>query len=175
MGGSKIFLRLGRKWLWQFCDKILSWPGREAESRLCAGPLSWAARSLPGPVVILGLFCEKGLWASCVIDSSISEERRFPHEWSQESTEILHHGPQTVLLNTGLSKGSECGSRTACRVVSPWGSYWGLLEAAGRGQRWPGVIGRGPEASPNWGCRLYDLGHVVSSFLSAVKWSDVLL
>ena len=33
-----------------------------------------------GPVVILGLFCEKGLWAPCVIDSSISEERKFPHE-----------------------------------------------------------------------------------------------
>lgn len=64
------------------------------------------------------------------------------------------------------------------RVVSPWRSYWGLLEAAGRGQRWPGVIGGcGPEVSSDWGCRLYDLGHVVSfsSFLSAVKWGDVLL
>ena len=59
---------------------MLSWPGRETEFRLGAGPFSWAARNLPGPVVILGSFCEKGLWAPCVIDSSISEERKFPRE-----------------------------------------------------------------------------------------------
>ena len=174
MGGSKIFLRLGRKWLWQFCDRILSWPGREAEFRLCAGPFSWAARNLPGPRSHFRfILWKRPLGSLC----PFLKKEGFPMSEVRRAPKYCTTGPKQCLLNTGLSEGSECGSRTACRVVSPWGSYWGLLEAAGRGQRWPGVIGCGHEASPNWGCRLYDLGHMVSctSFLSAVKWSDVLL
>ena len=169
---------MGRKWLWKFCYTRLSCPGWETKFRLCAGPFSRAARNLPGPRSHFRfILWKRPLGSLCYWLFHFWRKEISPWVKWGEHRNTARRTPKQCLLNIGLSEGSECGSRTACRVVSPWGSYWGLLEAAGRGQRWPGAVGScGLEASPNWGCRLYDLGHMASciSFWSAVKWRDVL-
>ena len=77
----------------KFCYSVLNWPGQETESKVPAHFLG-QLEIFQGPVVILVLFCEGGLWAPCVIDSSIPEEGKFPHKWSEKSTKILHYEPQ---------------------------------------------------------------------------------